>query len=258
MGEVAPSVLLFSIAGGYAFLQLWHLTRHRWDALEWERNLFEATLVGSVLFLTTRLVVLPLERIEWFRQARDLIKAALPFVYSGSLLATLALGIFAGLVFRRFSSDEQAIRRAVRDYGGELLKLLQEAFESRTPVSISMRNRKVYVGLVIASPSLSTTYLYTKILPSVSGYRDDTQRINFTTSYWHVYEDLERRMAVGERPTVDVGSFGIVLPLEEIVSANFFDEDSYTRYFSPLPKHVPSPKEQPPSTGRLPGPEPPA
>lgn len=143
MGEVAASVLLFSIAGGYAFLQLWHVTKHRWDALEWERNLFESTLVGSILFLIARLVIVPLERVDWIRDMRDFVKVALPFGYSGSLVATLCLGVLTGLVFRRFSSDEESIRRAVRDYGGELLKLLQEASSSRTPVSITMKNGKV-------------------------------------------------------------------------------------------------------------------
>ena len=71
MSDLAPSVLLFSIAGGYAFLQLWPQTRHRWDALEWERNFFEATIAGSILFLVTRTIVFFLERSHVFCQARD-------------------------------------------------------------------------------------------------------------------------------------------------------------------------------------------
>ena len=232
MGDVAPSLLLFSIAGGYAALQLCHLTKHRADALEWDRNLFEATLVGAVLFVVARAMALGIEATP-LNAIRDPIKRALPFGYAGSLLLTLLLGVVAGLVGRRFVSPKEAIRRAVNDHGGELRKLLADAGERRVPVLLTLTNRKVYVGLVLSWPGMSTKHQYLRILPTISGYRDaSTMVVRFTTPYWRVYEELASESRDGGTTRATVSSFGIVIPLDEVTSASFFDHQTYERYFS--------------------------
>lgn len=231
MGAVAPLLLLFSLAGGYAFLQLCHFSKHRWDALEWERNFFEAALVGAALFLVARLTILLLGGMPAAVVVRDVIRAAMPFPLAASFTATLVLAFSLAWLVNLRVPRERAIHRAVMRHGGELLILLQHAARHSLPVSLTMTHRKVYVGFILAPPSAK--YPYTKLIPTVSGHRDEaTLNVVFDTPYWPVYEDLERRRRAGEQAGVDVDSFGIVLPLAEVCSANLFDEDTYVRYFN--------------------------
>jgi hypothetical protein len=231
MGSVGPLLLLFSLAGGYAFLQVCHFTKYRWDALEWERNVFEAAVVGGGLFVAVRLAIPPLERFPEFLAVRNTIRAALPYPFAPSFAAALALAfVLAGLVNKAYPR-QRAIRRAVRLHGGELLIVLQHAGRHKLPVSLTMKNRKVYVGYVLAPPSLR--YPYAKVIPTVTGYRDEaTMNVTLDTPYWHVYADLERRKGTGEVIGLDMESFGIVLPIPQVCSANLFDEEVYARYFN--------------------------
>jgi hypothetical protein len=230
MGAVGPILLLFSLAGGYAFLQLCWLTRYRWETLEWERNLFEAGLVGGLLFIGARLLAAPLASLPALIVARDVVGHAMPFPYAASFAGALSLALLLAGVVNAFHRRDAAIRRAVDRRGGELLILLQDAARYGSPVSLTMANRKVYVGFIVAPPG--PEYPYIRILPTISGYRESTSlRVTFDTAYWPVYEDLERRERRGEWVEADADRFAIVLPVEQICSANLFDDEIYRRYF---------------------------
>jgi hypothetical protein len=223
-------LLLFSLAGGYAFLQVCQLTKHRWDAQEWERNLFEAALAGAALFVAIRLAAPILGRFAWLVRVRDGIRIALPHPFAASFLGALALALALAWLVNRLVPRERAIRHAVERHGGELLILLQHAAQHALPVSLTMGNRKVYVGFVLAPPSLK--YPHTSILPTITGHREEsTLQLVFDTAYWPVYKDLRRRREQGESIGVDVEHFAIVLPVAQIRSANLFDDNTYARYF---------------------------
>lgn len=243
MDSIGPLLLLFSLAGGYLFLQVCFYFKHRWDALEWERNTFEAALVGGVLFVGMRAIEPLLVRLPWLVAIRDWIRGVIPYPYSPTFVAALLSGVAIALIVNRFIRRERAIRLAVRQHGGELLILLQEAGLIGAPVSLTMTNRKVYIGFVMTPPS--PKYPYTKLLPTVSGSRkEDSLNLVLDTPYWPVYEDLRKRQAQGEMLGVDPEDFGIVLPIADICSANLFDDDSYSRYFETQQKR-PSAEEPP-------------
>lgn len=234
MGAAGPLLLLFPLTGGYAFLRLCHFTKHRWDALEWERNLFEAALADAGLFLAVRLAIPLFERAPALVRVRDAVRAAVPYPFAASFLGALVLAVALAWLLNLRIPRERAIRRAVEHHGGELLILLQHAARHLLPVSLTMFNRKVYVGFVLAPPS--PKHPYTKIVPTVTGYRDEhSLGVVFDTVYWRVYEDLERRQEQGETVDVNVESFGIVLPIAQVCSANLFDDETYRRYFGALP-----------------------
>lgn len=232
MDAIAPLLLLFSLTGGYTFLQVCHVSRFRAEGLEWERNLFEAGLAGGLLFLFVKIFAIPLltrlfpALTGWWFAARVVI----PFPNIGALfLAVVAGWLFARVVNARIPSEE-GVRRAVESYGGELLILLHNAARTGTPVSLTMSNRKVYVGFIRATPTLR--YPHTRILPTMSGYRhESTLKVHWETIYWSVYESLEKRRKKGEI-VIGKEAFGIVLPIDQICSANIFDEGTYSAYFS--------------------------
>ena len=86
----------------------------------------------------------------------------------------------------------------------------------------------------------------------MSGFRDEvTLKVTFDTIYWSVYKSLETRRKSGET-VIEIEHFGVVLPIDQICSANLFDEGVYLTYFSDaalgkrpvsaLPLHTPTPK----------------
>ena len=167
------------------------------------------------------------------------VRRAIPFPYSPSLVATFFLGIGAGSLSNLWWRAEPEVRRAVGDYGGDLRIFLHDRAKEGSPVSLTMKNRKVYVGLILVPPGLEEP-CYLTLLPTLSGYRD-AQRITlvFTTAYEHVYEDLERRS--GSEQGSIAHSFGIVLPVANIESVNRYDNDIYARYFGSPPVSQPPP-----------------
>jgi len=98
-------------------------------------------------------------------------------------------------------------------------------------VSFTVKNSKVYVGYVISNFNPASPMRSIKILPAISGYRHDkTKTINFTTRYLDIYEKIR----VGDETVADLDSanFEIVIAVQEIQSANIFDENIYRRYFN--------------------------
>lgn len=230
MDSLGPLILVLPLAGGYTFLRACHYTQFRWDSQEWERNLFEATLAGTALFVAARLVAVELERHADFVRLRDAVHAGAPIPFIGTFVAAVAIALVVAFAVNLAIPRTEASRRVARRHGGELRVLLHDAAESGLPVSLTMENRKVYVGFVLHAPAPRDRE--TRLLPTVTGHREpDSLRVVFDTKYWDVYEDVLAREADPDAPELDVEDFGIVLPLERIRSANLFDDDTYRRHF---------------------------
>lgn len=221
------AVLIFPIVG-YLFLQSCKLTQYRWHSLEWERNLFEATLWGAAYCLVARLVVWIGRNLPPWIGAREALHSFAPVPYLGTVLVAVVLALWIARWVDGFVPQDRAIRLAIDRYFGELFQLLFRAQEEESLVSITTASRKVYVGRVIVTPSLLLRDPQTRIVPVVSGYRASEQLdVVFTTSYEEIYRDLAANP--GDRAA---GSFGIVIPVHSIVSANRFDPEVYSRYFA--------------------------
>jgi len=231
MELIDPVLLMFLLAGGYVFLVSCHFMRFQAEGKEWERNLLETAIVGGSLFLLVKIFAIPMF-MKLFPQVYvwwQLTQRTLPFPYMGALLFTVMVAWILAQCINRFIPSGTAVCIAVEKYGGELLNLLHFAARTGRPVSLTMMNRKVYVGFIRATPTLR--YPHTKILPTMSGFRDETTlKLTFNTIYWSVYDSLESRRRRGET-VIEINHFGIVLPIEQIVSANLFDEGAYTTYF---------------------------
>ena len=246
MDEFGPALLLFAVAGYVTLRHCANRTKFRSAALAWEQNVFESGALGLSLFLIARLILVatsgaatlpmlaPVAAPLWggMQGVAHLIGLALPFKFSASLIAAFMLGIGGGLLTNLRWSSAEAVGLAVRDYGGDLRIFLHEMAAKGAPVALTLKNRKVYVGFVRVPPALEDP-AYVTLLRTLSGYRDGaTLQLIFTTSYEHVYEDLEKRPAANEDLSIDIEGFQIVLPLNNVDSANSFDGETYTQYFA--------------------------
>ena len=111
-----------------------------------------------------------------------------------------------------------AQRSAVARHGNELLKLLHSASDQERAVSITLDNRKVYVGMVSEAPNLEPHDRFVALIPLYSGYRsNDTLELTFTVDYLKHYLDQ----------SLDWADFIVVLPLDNVRTISFFDHNVY-------------------------------
>ena len=121
-------------------------------------------------------------------------------------------------------NSEHARDSEIAAHGNALVRLIHEAEKTSTLVSISLSNRKWYVGYIAEAWSLDPQEAYLRLLPILSGYRDPANLGVIPTTYYR---------PVYSRPGIEKDRFVIVIPLKDVEMANLFDENVYAEYFAP-------------------------
>jgi hypothetical protein len=86
-------------------------------------------------------------------------------------------------------------------------------------VSVTLDNRKVYIGWPVYSPDTRRETKDFRLLPAVSGYRDEqTLELNLTTQYFEILEKVRNESIDG----LKANDFEVMLPLENVVSVGLF------------------------------------
>jgi hypothetical protein len=217
------NLLLLPLLGGFLFLHIAHLFRFRAQRLDGYRLLVESAIAGACLLTLARVLVVAFANTSlgrWGTRAWDVFS---PFAFSETGAWALILGPLLAQVFNLFVGSEQAKDIEIRRHGNALMRVLQQATRSMRLVSVTLDNRKWYIGYVTESPNLDPQELYFRILPILSGYREkDTMRMIRTV----FYQD-----ALGDH-SIDANQFVITLPLRDVKIINFFDEKTYASYFA--------------------------
>tara|TARA_B100000700_G_scaffold96215_1_gene108266 strand:+ start:2967 stop:3641 length:675 start_codon:yes stop_codon:yes gene_type:complete len=111
------------------------------------------------------------------------------------------------------------LRKSVEDSPLELF--LYQSFITQSLVQVSVKNDKVYVGLIVAmgDPDGGETFKEIALLPIMSGYRDKEERkIYLSNDYPQFFSDSNDRF---------MGA--IYIPREEVYSYGGFDLDVYSQ-----------------------------
>lgn len=95
-------------------------------------------------------------------------------------------------------------------------------------VSITLKNNKVYIGIVTSNYLPGGNRRYLKIVPFYSGYRDqDNLNLIITTNYAKVYDKIEE----GKLEDLDIDEdFEFIIAVSEIVSINIFDVAAFDHF----------------------------
>jgi hypothetical protein len=145
------------------------------------------------------------------------------FPFSGTALGTFCLAIVAAELSRHLLSTRKVNSWVIRHYGGDLIVLLHDSMVRLKPVSLTLENRKVYVGFVQAVPSLNPERAHVWLLPILSGYRRaDDLTLQFTTDYVSAIEQVSEARDLLK-----------VIPISSIKTANLFDVGLYKQVFHP-------------------------
>ena len=229
--------------GGYWLLTNWNYTRFQLVRDSGYHVLFRSAVTGFVLFSLARTITLFLEA-RW-RDVSELWDLHYLAPFSLEVILSFLLAFLLPIVFNVFYSRQSGAEKAAQDSGDHTELLIAESIERQLPVEISLRNRKVYIGLAIESGIGSGSDSDIAIIPLYSGYRDEeTLDLHIETDYlpiiWnYVNEDEEEDAQEEERGDEEEDGenwipeeFRVVLPLSEIASGRLFDEEVYDKFLA--------------------------
>jgi hypothetical protein len=233
-------LLILPVIGGYYFTNNWNVTHFRSAREEGHRLYFRAVLYGTVLFTVVYLLrvllikfVAPYASFEVLLE--ELVSPLLKPDKDGFRLSAIAItsfySLFIGVTLWKplnylFPRDH-FLKKAVQNNDFE--RLIHNAVEKDSPLCMTVENQKVYVGFVVKTTDPSQDRKTLGILPVMSGYRRPDGRMQFTTYYSDVYEEIE----LGEKGRLahlTPDDFEIVIPVDQIASANMFDILAYEEF----------------------------
>lgn len=219
--------LLLPLLGGFLFFHITHYFRFSAQRLDGYRLLLQTAVAGACLAFLARLSTLGLEILVGQDLFTSFWNQFAPFAFSGTSTLALALGPILAFILNAFINIDKAKDIEIRRHGNALTKLLHRAQKENSLVSITLDNRKWYVGWVTESPNLDPQELYFRLLPFTSGYRDKDDLEPVRTVFYD---------AAINGKEVDRNILYITLPLKDVKIANLFSEDLYNDYFAELPE----------------------
>jgi hypothetical protein len=105
--------------------------------------------------------------------------------------------------------------------GDDLLRFLYKALIGADLVLITLKNRKFYIGYVASLPNISPSGTYLRLLPILSGYREqESLSLHFTADYVKPLreDEVEPEMLV------------VTMPMDEILTTSLFRPDLYRKF----------------------------
>ncbi len=159
----------------------------------------------------------------------------IPAIQFQFLTGWISIGLCWGVArIKNRRSDKEEVEAEVATEMGDFLSLLMRECNKRDKmIEITLKNRKVYVGLPISSPGprLSTEQ-FIRILPFMSGYRDEeTLEPHYSTHYEWVSEPTDERYLKNVLD-LESGDFAVTIARQEVVSARVFNEEVYVRFLT--------------------------
>lgn len=240
--------LILPLIGGFLFVSETVHFKFKTAREDGHRLYFRVSYYGFVLFLASALIYFGFwyfrDHLPWMvwlhQQLVDFIGPALkePARASGYVrfLCICAFSVLIGRwlppIINRCTENTKPAKRAVKDAASkdELEDLLVEAVSNQKAIQVTMSSGKVYVGLPIGTAEPRATRRAIAMLPLISGYRDEKQEVEFTTHYDKAFDPNKPKEA---------NNFRLVLPADKIVSAAFFDIQTYARFNVPKIPPVP-------------------
>lgn len=219
-------LFLLGLVAGFNFIKEWEATRYRLAREDGHKLYFRAAFWGLVVCLVTSLFFFGLLHLlpnSWRGPFNYLTDDTASFVIQVLLTSPFFAFLIAKL-FNKFTNEYKYYLDALRE--NEFEWLLVNAMETNFMVMITLEDGKVYVGWVyrVSDPAKSPRK-YFSIIPVVTGFRDEKQKVCFTTFYDQLYESMNKSLS-----HLDTEHFMTVLPAHHLASCRLFDPDAYAEF----------------------------
>jgi hypothetical protein len=236
------TILVLALFGGYAFYTRWRVTAYHAKRAEGQHLYLQAAHYGARLFIGA-FVAHIVAMVYWQRYAdtvgavamgaADALLSASHGVLQEHLVvaaayASLLGGPLAG-VLNLIQSRERALQQGLNALDAQL----RRAQLADMPVSLTLTNGKVYIGLVVKITDPDRPPASIVLFPMLSGHRGGDGRLRITTDYEKVYDPLDRTPGKPEAlglPTVWESNFYLVLRADQIVTASMFSPAVFSEF----------------------------
>lgn len=219
------NLLLFPLVAGYYIFTKSYLFKFKQQRLDQQRLIFESIILGVVASVITYVLRLIYESVftdEFQQTVYNAIPIKSPF--AGTSLVVLLLSISATEISNWLVFDKKKrIIKAIKSIGNEFELLLNSSFTENKLLLFTLDNGKIYIGWVKELP-IPAVSKYVRIIPIISGYRDEQKNVVFTTHYLSVYGEYIRE---GKVKSIEELDTDLILNSESMVSVSFFDVDMY-------------------------------
>ena len=221
--------------GGYWFLTHWNYTRYQAVRESGYRLLFRSAVVGLFLSFLSRIITLLLEgRCTLFSCLWEPfpLEALFQEPFTVEVLLSLVLAVVLPVFFNAFYGDQKGAERAAKEAGDHIELLIQESIDDQVPVEVTLRNRKIYIGLGLESGIGTSSESDVALIPIYSGYRDEETlnlkiEIDYLPVIWEFLKYDKGRTSDDDADRWSSEEFRVVIPVAEVVSARLFDEELY-------------------------------
>lgn len=185
------NALLLPLVGGFLFISFWNRTKYGASRSDGQRLLLESALWGIALlacsYFTVRLIL-----IVW-PPALAFWRALVPLPGLGIPAFSLLFGVTLPFLLNFFWTEEHENARSYRAFSDYLGILFFQAQRRARPVMITLRNGKVYIGIVHGcnTPGMHDRNGSVYLQPAISGYRKgETHEVCLTTDYTAALEAI--------------------------------------------------------------------
>lgn len=215
------NLLVLPLAAGYYILTKSYHYKFRTQRLDRNSLFFETVIIAVFILIAGFLLkfllfknFVPIHIQNEIMNMNPIKNTSHSGMVGISFLLVVALTHLTNYLFNK----EQEIFNAIKSIGNELELMAAKSLKEERLVLITLKNNKVYIGWVkeLPIPSLSS---YLRIIPAISGFRDDDKKLKFTSHYMDAYSLFEDNNQNND--------FDVVMPICEIVSISFFNQDLY-------------------------------
>ncbi|HET6225156.1 MAG TPA: hypothetical protein VFF27_02690 [Bacteroidia bacterium] len=220
--------LILPLIAGYYLLTRSYFCKFKQQRLDTQRLIFETILLSVIITIGTYCVKAIVELIHpsWVTTLYKLIPIQIPHI--GTAIFTLFFSIgfteLTNLFLRR--RKEKFIQNAISRVGNEFELMLESSFTEGVLLQFTLDNNKFYIAWVkeLPIPSISN---YIRIIPAISGYRNEKLELVFTSQYLSVYAEYIQE---GKITGIEQLKIDIVLNIKNVISVSYFDKEMYNRF----------------------------
>lgn len=222
------NLLILPLVSGYYLLTKLNHFKYRQQRLERQRLVFDSVLLGVASFIMTYILRLVIESVapSLIAVIYNLFPLHIPLLgTSFSCLFLVVIFVYFGNLLP-FLSKEKCVKRAIKKVGNELELLLLSSVKEQRLLQFTLNNGKTYVGWV-KELSAPRTNSFIRIIPAISGFRDDKMNVVYNTHYLKVYSEY---IAEGQTLNLKDLRTDLIIFEDKIVSVSYFDLEMYEKF----------------------------
>ena len=218
------NLLLLPLVAGYYIFTKSYFFKFKQQRLDQQRLVFESIILAVAASIITYSVRLVYESVA-SPEFQNVVYSAIPIKspYTGTSLSILLLSITFTEISNLFLNEKKRIIKAIKAIGNEFELQLESSFTDNKLLLFTLNNGKIYIAWVKELPIPSVSK-YVRIIPIISGYRDDQNNVVFTTHYLSVYGEYIKD---GKVKSIAELNTDVILNSDDIITVSFFDSEMY-------------------------------